>query len=622
MKEIAKFIASHPPFDALDAEKLNKVVRSIQIEYFTADVDVLIQGGAPARFLYLVRKGSVDLIFNENEQIRVIETLHEGDAFGHPSLIRNKPPLVTVRTRTDVLVYLVPVDVFLQTYDAEPNFARFFSKDALSRLNLALEIRQSERMPEAFRGALNKLTLRPPISISGTATIQQAAAMMRQNGIGSLLVRDETSPKWGILTDRDLRNRVLAEGRDGNTLVREVATSNAISLPSNVQIFEGLMLMMEQKIHHLLVSDPAEPERIIGVCTHTDFLRSQIRSPLFLPRQLERAQSLEDYRRYVNGVQEVVLSMSASGAKVSDIGRMVAIANDALTQQLLLNAETTLGAPPCPYAWLVCGSEGRFEQTLKTDQDNALVFASDAPADAQEYFLKLATHVVEQIVACGFPRCPGNIMATNNTWRQPLDVWQSYFQHWIETPDEESLYQSAIFFDYRKVYGSLDVEKSLRPIIHRAIDNRIFLGRLARAALRQPAPFGFFNRLILEHRDGRRDVLDIKYRGVAMIVDLARLFALQAGVSATNTIERLRLSADKSSLDVDTAEELASAFEVLNDIRLRHQAEQVQQGVPPDNLIRMERYRTRDRATIKDALRVVERAQQSVAFEFQTERLA
>jgi CBS domain-containing protein len=622
MKEIAQFIASHPPFDALDTEKLNKVVRSIQIEYFTSDVDILTQGGAPARFLYLVRKGSVDLIFKENEQIRVLETLHEGDTFGHPSLIRNKPPLVTVRTRTDVLVYLVPADVFLQTYDAEPNFSRFFSKDTLSRLNLALETRQSERMPEAFRGALNKLTLRPPISISGMATIQQAAAMMRQNGIGSLLVRDESSPKWGILTDRDLRNRVLAEGRDGNTLVREVATSNAISLPSNAQILEGLMLMMEQKIHHLLVSDAAEPERIIGVCTHTDILRSQIRSPLFLPRQLEHARSLEDYQRYVHGVQEVVLSMSASGAKVSDIGRMVAIANDALTQQILSDAERTLGEPPCPYAWLVCGSEGRFEQTLKTDQDNALVLASDAPADAQEYFLKFATHVVEQIVACGFPRCPGNIMATNNTWRQPLDVWQSYFQHWIETPDEESLYQSAIFFDYRKVYGKLDVEKSLRPIIHRAIDNRIFLGRLARAALRQPAPFGFFNQLILEHRDGRQDVLDIKYRGVAMIVDLARLFALQAGVSATNTIERLRLSAGKSSLDMDTAEELASAFEVLNDIRLRHQAEQVQQGVPPDNLIRMERYRTRDRATIKDALRVVERAQQSIAFEFQTERLA
>jgi CBS domain-containing protein len=356
--------------------------------------------------------------------------------------------------------------------------------------------------------------------------------------------------------------------------------------------------------------------------TYTDILRRQSNSPLFLPRQLERAQTLEDLQDYADQVVEAVGALLESGARVSDIGRVVAIAHDRLLVRLLSDAEADLGPPPCPYAWLVLGSEGRYEQTLRTDQDNALIYADGAPPAAAGYFAALAERIVDQLAACGFPRCPGEIMASNQQWRQPLAVWQGYFRQWIGVPDEEALLRVAIFFDYRQVYGDLDAEAGLRPIIAAARDRRVFLGRLARAALRQPAPLGLLSQLVLERKGAQRDLLDLKLRGTAMIVDLARLYALEGNVAATNTHVRLRQSAGRGSLSAAQAEELTAAFELLSLIRLRHQYQQIQGGQEPTNYLAVSGLTPLERRELKEALRAVKRAQDEVEMAFQTAKMA
>jgi len=300
----------------------------------------------------------------------------------------------------------------------------------------------------------------------------------------------------------------------------------------------------------------------------------------------------------------------------------VAAAHDALLVHIIRDAEAALGPPPCPYAWLVLGSEGRYEQTLRTDQDNALIYADNAPEEAEAYFTALAERVVEQLVRCGFPRCPGNVMATNPQWRQPRAVWQNYFRQWISVPDEEALFRTAIFFDLRSVYGTLDIEASLRPIILRARDNRVFLGRLARAALRQTAPINFFRQLVLERRGDQRGLIDLKYRGTAMIVDLARLFALEAGVPDTNTIARLRKAANHSSLGETSAEELIAAFELIGLLRLRWQYQQLRQGLEPGNQVEVDKLTPLERRELKEALRAVAVVQRAVAATYQTNMLA
>ena len=612
MDEIARFLRSYPPFDRLPDQVVSQIAGELQIEFVRAGQTILTRGGEPSQFLYIVCKGSVDLLRSGDQ---VVDTLGPGEAFGHPSLIRGQPPLVTVRAHTDTLLYLLPAPIFHRLRAEQPQFAAFFAASVIERLGYALQLRQAESNPALFQTRLRDLIARPPVSISPDATVGEAARLMRAERISSLIVEHDP---LGIITDRDLRNRVLAEGLSDATPVRRVMSAPATVISADALAFEGLLLMLERGIHHLPLVDG---ERVVGVVTHTDILRRQSNSPLFLPRLLQRATSLADLRRYTDQVAEAVITLIDAGARVSDIGRVVAVAHDALLQRLLHDAEAQLGPPPVPYAWLVLGSEGRYEQTLRTDQDNALVYDDEASPEAVLYFEQLAELVVGWLVECGFPRCPGNIMATNPEWR-PLSVWQRYFRRWIEVPDEESLLRIAIFFDYRQVYGTLPAESILRTITQHAADHRIFMARLARAALRQPAPLTFFRQVALERRGEQRDLLDLKLRGTAMVVDLARLFGLEAHSNETNTIARLRAAMTAGVLSREDGDNLISAFELLSTLRLQHQQQQIAQGLPPDNLVNFHQLSLRERREVKESLQVIASVQRGVALMFQTDRLA
>ena len=623
MDEIVAFLRTYPPFDQLPAAVAEIAAAQAQIEYFAAGSELLSLGGAPAQFLYMIRKGSVELVHVQAGEAVVVDSLSVGEAFGHPSLIRNQPPMVTVRARTEVLTYLIPAQTFNHLRAEYAHFANFFAASALDRLKFAARGRADAAAPYLFQTRVRDLIHRAPVAIAAEATVREAAQLMRDQNISCLMVAPPPytlgEPDTGIITDRDLRNRVLATGLPDTTPLRAVMTTPAITLAAESMAFEALLLMLERHIHHLPI---VEHGRVIGMVTHTDILRRQSSSPLLLPRQLERARNLDDLRRYGDQVAEAVGGLLNAGARVSDIGRVVAVAHDALLQRLLRDAEAELGAPPAPYAWLVVGSQGRYEQTLRTDQDNALIYADEHPADAPDYFKALAELVVERLVTCGFPRCPGEIMATNPAWRQPLSRWQATFARWIEVPDEEALLRCAIFFDYRQVHGTLAVEPALRPIILRARANMIFLARLARAALRTPAPLTLFQSVALERRGDQRDLLDLKHRGTAIIVDLARIFALEAGRSDTGTVARLRSSWDQSSLGEVEAERLIHAFELISQLRLRHQYAQMSRGEPPTNSVVFTQLSPLEQRELKESFQAISRAQRALAMAFQTDRLA
>lgn len=613
MEDVARLLKEILPFSLLPVEQLNRVADVIEIEYFPPESDIMIHGGKPSEYLYIIQRGSVDLLREDSQGVHVFDTLTEGEVFGYPSLIRKRPPIVTVRTREETLLYMVPAPLFHQLRRDVPAFARFFASSVVERISHRLQTREANATPELFRLHLRDIISHELVSASPTITVHEAAQIMSLHNISSLVI--ESYP-IGIVTDRDFRNRVMAKGLDYTTPVTEVMTSPVITLPAESLVFEGLVKMLEQGFHHMPIT---EDGIVVGIITHTDITRQQSRSPLFLPRQLERAHSVSDMRVYTEQVTSTVGSLLDAGARVSDIGRIVAVAHDALIVRLLRDAERELGPPPCPYGWLVLGSEGRYEQTLRTDQDNALVYADDAPPEAEEYFAKLADRVDSHLVKCGFPLCPGNIMATNPEWRQPLRVWQNYFEEWISNPKEKALLRVSIFFDYRQVYGKLDVEEALRPIIRQGRENHIFLGRLARVAIRQHAPISFFRHFVLEHSGEERDLLDLKVRGTALIVDLARLFALETGCLRTNTQERLQHCIEGSSLSKSGGEELIAAFELISLIRLRYQYDHIKQGKMPVNQVPVSWLSVMERRELKEALWAVDRVQRNIELEFQTE---
>ncbi|MCB0154613.1 MAG: cyclic nucleotide-binding protein, partial [Anaerolineae bacterium] len=313
-------------------------------------------------------------------------------------------------------------------------------------------------------------------------------------------------------------------------------------------------------------------------------------------------ETLSQYSLEIAGTVEMLYK---SGLDVGQIGRVIASLNDALIRRLLRLAENELGPPPTPYAWLVFGSEGRMEQLLLTDQDNALVYLADT-AEARRYFDELTRRVVDNLIEAGFPPCRGGYMATN--WHQPLATWQKQFNGWIHTPDPKALLEVGIFFDFRAVHGELSVEP-LEQIITEAKESGIFLAHLTHAAMEFRPPLGFFSRIRTED-DGQ---VDLKAGGIAPVVSLARIYALEAGGRTRSTLERLTAAHQAGKLSQAGAETLLETYRFLLKLRLRDQLETMKQGQAPDNKIRLEALSQVEKRHLKEAFRAIREMQDATA---------
>jgi CBS domain-containing protein len=306
-----------------------------------------------------------------------------------------------------------------------------------------------------------------------------------------------------------------------------------------------------------------------------------------------------------------------AGNPAGMVTRFLASVHDGLYVGAARDAEAVLGPPPCPYALLVLGSGARQESALGTDQDHALVLAGDAPPGAGDWFAALAERLAATLERCGLPRCPGDVMATNPAWRVPLRAWQDRFVRWIEQPDEDALLEAAIFFDFRQLYGELHAELPLRRVIRAAAGNRRFLGRLAAAAVRRRPAAGLLWHLGREHRAR----IDLKAHGTAPIVDLARLFALEAGRPETGTVARLRAAADQGTAG-RVAIDLAAAFDDLQQLRLGHQAARLAAGAPADDIVALGELSALQRRRLKQTMHVVHICQESLRIAYRTDLIA
>ncbi|AEB12545.1 DUF294 nucleotidyltransferase-like domain-containing protein [Marinithermus hydrothermalis] len=597
--EPLEFLKRTPPFDALPPEVLDRVAEGLEVVYHPAGTRVLVRGGAPSRYLYVIRKGAVRL----ERAGRVALHLEEGEVFGYPSLLSGEPPAFDVVVEEDLLAYRVRREVFARLLE-HPAFAAFFLKGLAERLKeVPVFPAPSSLGGLDFSQPVRRLVRGPPVFVPAEATVGEAARRMREHRISSVLVAGEA---LGILTDRDLRNRVLARGLGAATPVRAVMTAPAKTLPAGSSVFEALEFMLAEGVHHLPL---VEGERVVGVVTDTDLLRHQAKNPLYLLRRLERTRDPEGLEGYALELAGVVEALLAGGLGVREIGRSVSALNDTLLRVLLRLAERRLGPPPVPYAWVVLGSEGRAEQLLLTDQDNALVYAEASP-EAQAYFARLAEDVVQGLLRAGFPPCPGGYMATR--WRYPLEAWRARFQRWVAAPDPQALLEAGIFFDFRAVHGGLSLEP-LEAVLAEAADQRRFLAHLARAALAFRPPLTLFRR-IREEEGG----VDVKRGGIAPIVGLARVYALEARARARNTLERLEAARQAGVLSAAGAEVLAEAFGFLQKLRLRAQLVALGRGEAVGNRVRLEALSPLERRHLKEAFLAVREAQEAAALRYQT----
>ncbi|CAG0944557.1 Arabinose 5-phosphate isomerase KdsD [Anaerolineae bacterium] len=625
-----EFLRQHYPFDLLAESELQSLAQAGALDFFPKDTAILTEGGEPSQFLYVIQKGSVRIsVRSESADEIIIDMRSEGEHFGLTSMMRGTTTQMNVTAIEDTIAYLFPKPFVAQLMRNNVAFAEAILQASAQRyLEKALrEIRygdvrvSGERM--LFTLPVRALLNRPLVSCAPTTSIRQVAAMMRDERISSIIVTDAHGKGIGIVTDRDMRTKVVAEGGDPQQPISTIMVSPVITIDQDDLAFEALLRMLNSGIHHLLV---VEQGKSVGVVTSSDLMLLQGQSPLLVAKGVNQQNSVADLAVALQRANQIVPLMFKEGAHPSSIARVIAEINDRVTLKLLSLAECEFGAPPLPYCWIVLGSEGRKEQTFKTDQDNALIYANpadDAQAQAAHaYFARFAEWMGDALEHCGYPRCPGNYMARNPQWCQPLRVWEKYFAAWIDTPEPAQMLYTTIFFDMRAIGPATElVETLIADVLRRARGQNIFLAHLARVAVGHTPPLGYFRHFVLEKSGPFKNTFNLKERGSGPIVEIARLFALEHGIRETNTIERLHGLADVGAMPREQAEELEHTYEFLMLLRLRHQMEQVNDQGKPDNFLNPNALTAMDRTTLREAFHSIARAQTEIAERFMLARL-
>ncbi len=624
VREIRDHIGRFPPFDRLSEELLDVVAASVEISYFKAGT-TLFEQGDPIHALPYIRSGAVEVYRHNGE---LYNRLGEGDIFGQFGLLRNRRVRFPVKAIEDTLLYLIPEATFDQLCTEDDNFADFVELSG-SRLKSAVE--QSMRDNDMMVTRVRKLITRMPVMIEESASVQEAARLMTDNDVSSVLLlaqgNDEDSDRvftdaegrqWrltGMITDQDLRERIVAQGASTQTPIGEISHGKLITIQSDESVNEAMLVMLRKNIQRLPVLHRRRP---VGVVHLSDIVRYETNSSAYLVSSIFNRSSVKSLARLAPDIRAAFVRLVDEGATSRMIGNAMSSIGRSLMRRLVELAEAEIGPPPIPYCFMVHGSLARNDQSVITDQDNAMVL-HDAfdPKQHDGYFKDLAQMVSDGLDACGYPYCKGGIMATNQQWRQPLSQWKRYFEEWIAKPDPKRLLHSSIFFDLDAVHGEERFAEELQDLIaRRAQESPLFLAALARNALSRTPPLGIFRTFVFEQDGKHNNTFNIKRRGVAPMTDVIRVHALGVGSRAQSSSDRLDDIDKADALPAGQVDKLRYALEFISSVRMRHQAHEIRNDQAVDNSIDPELVSAAERHNLKEAFQVLSNAQSFLRFRY------
>lgn len=440
--------------------------------------------------------------------------------------------------------------------------------------------------------------------------------VMREKNISSVVVVDNEQP-LGIFTDRDLRNKVVAAGSaPAGLAVRDIMNSPLAVIGEDEQLYQALYRMSRRKIHRLGVVDAGG--RLTGIITDSDILRLQAHSPHQLVLDIEKAENVADLKTLHARIQALALHLSGTGIATRDMVRLIAHLNDQiLVRVIALLRETVFADLPDAFAFVVLGSEGRGEQTLSTDQDNAIVYADHlTPAEVRR-IEEFSVTLIDALIAIGVPPCPGGIMAKNKEWRRSLGEWQVQLDRWLLAPTPESVVACGTFVDIRTIHGDPSFERALKEQLYARVQaNRLFLMRMVENSLRFAPPLGWFGKIKGESKGEHPGMLEIKKAGIFAVTDGIKALAIEAGVLDGSSAQRLEALRAAGVIDAKEAENIGESFEFLVLMRLRAQVEAVRAGRQPDNYVALEQLNTMEQGRLRIALEGVVKFQGFIRHHF------
>jgi CBS domain-containing protein len=586
VRERLRFISRSEPFKGLTPEELAKVAAAITEQAVAPGETVLVEGGKPGTALYMVHEGTMELLYDDV----VVAIIASGDVFGHPTLLTGEAPEFTTRARSATRLYCIPKDLAISVL-SRPDGLSFVSRTLRDRLIQAA--RTMSGVPDVRAQPVTSLVRSTPLFCGPDTTIHDAAEMMIAAKRSALLV--ETRDGLGIVTDVDLRNKVVVGGVSREAPVTAIMTIPVKTVSAEVLAPEASIQMMAAGVNHVPVVDQAG--KVVGILSASSLMTLDARSPFALRRAVNAAADEEALVAASKDIPALFVSLMESNMDAPAVSRILTLLCDSIVMRLLELGIERHGEPPVAFAWMAFGSAARSEMTMASDQDNGLAYADTDDPAALEYLRVLALGVNGGLRRCGFPLDPHAVLAGNRDWRMSLSGWENEFRMCMEGDDVGRLARASVAFDFRQVAGELVAVPPLTAIIREAPQHRTFMRGIARLGTENPSPLGFRQKLA--------GLLDIKRDAIVPLQSLARYYAFSHGITAQTTLERLAAVRDVGGIGADEERLLREAYIAIGQMQMRHHAFKIRNGKPVDNTIDVSTLRPIDRVMVQEALREV-----------------
>lgn len=599
-KQVEDFLNTSAPFDVLDKEQKLELVKHTELIYLTADNVGDLQKGRAS--LFLIQNGQ----FSVQDSDAPLRHLSEGDYFGYTNIMEKRNFSLSISVDSPGLVYCFEASAVTPLFElpAIRNFFDGLRNNALQ--NHAISDSNSMWLYKGLEDVINK----SPVSVDVETSITVAAQIMTNQKVSSLLVTREDK-LIGIITDRDLRSRVVAASLDTHLPVSQIMTTNPAQITENRTLFDALALMTERNIHHLPVIDQ-QTLVPLGMVTASDIIRHQRGNVLFIIGELSKAENLYELTRLSWQLPHYFSAHAKKAGDYDIAGKILSQATDIMTRKLIGFFQQANGKAPMMFAWLVYGSQAREDQTMGSDQDNGLLLA-ERPSETQaEYFAKMADYVCNGLAKCGIKLCDGNIMASNPKLRLSLEEAIEEAKRWVKAPTKDAIMHFNIFLDVRCAAGDISLFKQLQRQRAPLMKQNMFLAALTRNSNEISVPLSMFQKFIYEKGRKEKDVIDLKTRAVALINNIARIYALADGVTLPNTLARLDALSENSQLSKRDATNLRDIWLFLNRLRWRHQLE----NKVTDNRVSVSSLSSIEKHQLKAAFKAIERTNQAMVMKF------
>ncbi|MGJ0362398.1 DUF294 nucleotidyltransferase-like domain-containing protein [Aliarcobacter cryaerophilus] len=595
MQEQKKFISNIHPFNNLNTFELDDLVEDLDIVYFKANSIVQAQDSNP-EFLYFVLKGLIQEI-NDDE---VLSVYSKGEIFDSVSLIKNhsKNSFVAIE---ESICYALKKERFMQILSSNQQLENYFFQSISDKLNNNILNEKNKDMANIMIAKVKDAKVHKAVIVDTNKTIYEAATIIKQEKIPTLLLKDEDGEMY-IVTDSDFRQKVILNRMDYDDLVVKIASKGLIYINEDDFLFNAQLQMAKHGLKRVVVKN--DHDEIVGILDQISLSSFFATNTFAVSNQIINAETLDELKEASHSFIKIIKSLNAKGVKIEFISKLINQLNKKLLDKLYkILAPKELIGKSC---LVVMGSEGRAEQILRTDQDNALIISDDCSISEEK--LREFTHLfTETLVDFGFPRCEGNIMVSNPYWCRKQSDFKELIYEWVNSPSGDNFMNIAIFYDALCVSGDIEIIKELKNYLFKISSNsQSFYTNFARVINSFDVPLGFFDGFVFNSKDEKhKDEIDIKRGGIFIIVQGIRSLSIQNRVLNTNTIKRINSLKELKVLDDESAKELIMAFNILNSLKLKASLEKLDKKEKIDNFVNPNRLTIMEKDLLKESFKIV-----------------